>query len=133
MIILKNLVSFCMLIMIAPLPTWSQENCGEIECIRHMMNIEEYQDALYLLDKAKNMTDCQNPAAKDKIAFLTGKCHYRLKNLNQSARAWLNVSPVSEDYEQARFFAAYEQVHLNLRFKGKAILDSLALTNENLK
>jgi len=121
----KQLLLLILFILSGSYKASSQDLCGEIPFIKHMMSIEEYKDALYLLNQADSMKACENTVSKNEITYLKGKNLYYLKKLNPSARTFLQVKKSSKHYHESRFYAAYQLVHLEKHEEGRRILQNL--------
>ena len=86
------------------------QNSGEydLKFISHLVNTGDYTEALFLIDSSR----CSSGQLDDSLNYLKGWSLYSLKRLSSSSESLLKVSPKSEFYLKAHFFAAYNYTHI---------------------
>lgn len=99
----------------------AQNNC-DTRFIDHLVNKEDYREALFLLNRCTAQTDSLN--------YLKGWSHYALKELEQSTQSFLKVSKNSEFYFKSRFFAAYNYTYMQNYSKAQTLLSDLKINRD---
>lgn len=86
------------------------QNSGDcdLKFISHLVNTGDYTEALFLIDSSR----CSSGQLDDSLNYLKGWSLYSLKRLSSSSESLLKVSPKSEFYLKAHFFAAYNYTHI---------------------
>jgi TM2 domain-containing membrane protein YozV len=95
------------------------QNTFETAFIEHLVNKGDYREAIYLVDK-NNLK--LKGAQADSVYYFKGWSHYSMMQLEQSAKALQKVSEQSVFYHKARFFAAYNTIHMGNYEQANAIL-----------
>ena len=101
----------------------------ELKFIEHLINQEEYDDAIYYINKI--FTNNYQPSVLDSLNYLKGWGEYSIKDLQPSATSFLQVSPASPFFFKSRFFAAYNYSHLGKYRNAELILSQLKTTGQN--
>ncbi|MBL6963600.1 MAG: hypothetical protein ISR55_07245 [Bacteroidetes bacterium] len=93
----------------------------EMAFINHWISIEEYSDAIYLIDhyKKENLP----LFLRDSLNYLKGWSYYHLKELDSSLTYLDQVSPASAMYHKSSFFSAFNESYLGRPSRG---LDKLS-------
>lgn len=102
----------------------AQENC-DTRFINHLVNKEDYREAIFLLNRCTGETDSLN--------YLKGWSHYALKELEQSTESLLKVSESSEFYFKSMFFAAYNQTYLHNYSEAQTLLSGLKINRDPIR
>lgn len=84
----------------------------ELKFVRHLIDREEYSDAIYYITTRLN-AEYPMPV-RDSLNFYKGWGYYSIKKLNLSANALSEVSSNSPFFFKSRFFAAYNYSHLGI-------------------
>jgi hypothetical protein len=96
-----------------------------------MLKREYHQEVIHLINRAE-WTNL-DPSGKDSIHYMKGWSHYALKQLEPSARELNQVTRNSPFYHKARFFAAYNQIHLERYPLALASLDDIQTEKAELQ
>jgi hypothetical protein len=103
----------------------STYNC-DLKFIDHLVNIGDYEEALFLLDSP----DCFPSQVNDSVNYLRGWSLYSLKRLLPSSESLIQVKPISDFYYKSHFFAAYNYAHIGDYNSAIVTLSTLILNTE---
>ncbi len=101
----------------------------EKKFIEHLINKENYDDAIYCL----NNLDLKEFKNHDSIFYLKGYCFYKKKDIQLSIKNFSKITESSTFYEKSRFFISYENLYLYKYDLSLLILKDLNIKNENLE
>lgn len=90
----------------------------EFTFCHYLINQSEFGEAVFLL----NQIDVKNLQQTDSVNYLKGWALYSDKQLQRSALSLEKVSPGSVYFPKARFFAAYNNFHLEQLSYGDSLL-----------
>jgi hypothetical protein len=123
--------SIIIFLFFSTIPVLAQEPIShELEFIQHLVNQEEYGDAIYYINSRFNQ-EYPMPI-RDSLNYFKGWSYYSIKELEQSAFSLLQVSNNSSYFLKSRFFAAYNYSYLGIISVTDQILKNLDVP-ENLK
>lgn len=109
--------------------SFSQNSANnDLRFIDHLVNIGEYNEALYLLDS----TDYLSIELNDSTNYLRGWSLYSLKRLDASSKSLMKVTPASGFYHKSHFFAAYNYSHTGNYKNALQGLSDLSVNTEKL-
>jgi TM2 domain-containing membrane protein YozV len=94
----------------------------------HMINIGDFEGALFLLDS----TDCSSDQLNDSANYMRGWSLYSLKRLSSSSEYLVKVSPQSEFYLKSHFFASYNYSHIGNIDEALRILSRIGVTSAKM-
>ena len=107
--------------------SFSQNSSGcDLIFIDHLVNIGNYEEALFLLDS----TDCSSVQSNDSLNYLRGWSLYSLKRLLPSSDNLIKVTTMSEFYLKSHFFAACNYAHTGNYYKALDILSNIVVKTE---
>ncbi len=103
----------------------STEFKEDFKFLSYLLNLRNYNDALQLLDNMKVSYSGANRL--DTISFYTGKAYYLNQNLLAASQHFSAINNTTLPfYEEAVFFNAFSQLHLNNYDQAGQLLNSLA-------
>jgi hypothetical protein len=129
---IKGLLFF--LVILSFLSSFAQQQNPVLDYgfIRHLMNQNMYEEAVFCLRKQLTNTNEMPRARIDSINHLMGMAYYERKELRKSIDAWMNVSQNSPFYHHARYFTAYNQFYQNKVDSGIHLLKQLDEEKQSL-
>ena len=128
----KIVVKYCFAItlLLTSLNALSQQP-ADLDFVDHMLKKEYHREVIHLVNRSEwnNLA----PSGKDSMHYMKGWSHYALKQLEPSANELNQVSQNSPFYHKARFFAAYNQIHLGRYPLAQASLDDIQTEKAELQ
>ena len=121
---MKAILPFVILFFVL---TASAQNKNELSFIKHLINKELYNEAIYIID---NNQFAYNKQQKDSIFYFHGWANYSLKNLKESTNSLLKVGIESPLFRKSHFFAGYNQIYLSNYHRADSIFEKMKIEKE---
>lgn len=88
----------------------SSDFSQQLKFAKYLEDKHLYKEAVYIL--LQNDTTVLSSSQKESLFYQIGWLFYQQKQLQQSAKYFLKISPQSNDYNKSRHFAAYNFAYL---------------------
>lgn len=100
----------------------------ELKLANHLLNGDNNDEAIYHLKKT--LIAYPGNQEKDTLNFLLGYAYYQQRQLEESTKYFLNVSPESASYMKARFTSIYNSLYNQNYSEANNLLNGLNTNNK---